>query len=219
MGRALDDGTMKTGYLIVGALIFALAAAGVLVWTNLLKLPFGPSQPSESTLVVQMTERASANGVVAAFTQADVKRWQIAAGHRLERFSADDGKTVIARLTSTSPIDYASFDWPKSGLSIQLPLEFAAAANGKRLEIGFIARMPGANASEEIAVIYATQQVGNSTWQHVKLSSSFAMYKFTYDVPAVSTGYSKEPILVFHSDATGGGKAVELLGAFVKVLP
>lgn len=210
----------RAGFLIL-AVVLALAAAGVLYWTKSqqpsVSTPL-PTQSIESKLVAQMSDNAAGNGFAATFTDADAKKWQVGSGHQLERFTSDDGKNVVARLTSSTPIDFASFDWPTQGLSIVLPVEFAALANGKRIEVGFAARMPGANASEAISVIYATQQAGNSTWQQVQLGPTFALGRFTFDVPAVAEGYTKNPIIVFHSDGAGGGKSVELLGLYVKVV-
>jgi CTP:molybdopterin cytidylyltransferase MocA len=212
----------RTGFLIISAVVLALAAAGVLYWTNAqqqssVSTPL-PTQSIESKLVAQMSDIAAGNGIAATFSDADAKKWQVGSGHRLERFTSDDGKNVVARLTSSAPIDYASFDWPTQGLSITLPVEFAALVNGKRIEVGFAARMPGANASEAVSVIYATQQAGNSTWQQVPLGPAFTLGRFTFDVPPVAEGYSKNPIIVFHSDSAGSGKAVELLGVYVKVV-
>ncbi len=165
-----------------------------------------------------MIDNGAANGFAATFSDSDASKWQIGPGHRLERFTIDDGKTAVARLTSSVPIDYASFDWPKQGLSMTLPVEFAALANGKRIEVGFAARMPGANASEAVSVIYATQQAGNSTWQQVPLGPGFALSRFTFDVPALADGYTMNPIVVFHADGIGGGKSVEILGVYVKIV-
>jgi hypothetical protein len=225
----------RTGYLVVGALIFALAAAGVLVWTNYIDLSGKPSvapadtvpvstptsQPSsrEAQLVTQMNEAAAGGGFVASFLEADVRKWQIGQGHRLERFSLDPSGPVFARLTSSTPLDKVSVEWPSLGLSMALPVEFANLANGRTVEIGFIARSAQSNGSPELSVIYATQQAGNSLWRAIELKPTFEAYKFTFDVPKVDSGYINGPIVVFHSDATGNGRAVEMIGAYVKLVP
>jgi len=220
----------RTGLLVVVALIFALAAAGVLVWTNALNISGQPSgapsatapsttaPPSrEAQLVTSMNQAAAGGGFAASFLETDVSKWQIAEGHRLERFSLASSGPVFARLTSSVALDRASVQWPSLGLSMALPVEFANLANGRTVEIGFIARAAQSNGSSELSVIYATQQAGNSLWQTVELKPNFEAYKFTYDVPRIETGYVNGPILVFHSDAAGGGKAVEMIGAYVKL--
>jgi len=220
----------RTGLLVVVALIFALAAAGVLVWTNALNISGQPSvaqnatapattaPPSrESQLVTLMNQSAAGGGFAASFLEADVRKWQIAPGHRLERFSLDPSGPVFSRLTSSVALDKESVQWSSLGLSMALPVEFANAANGQKVEIGFIARSAQSNGSPELSVIYATQQAGNSLWRAIQLKPTFEAFKFTFDVPKVETGYVNGPIVVFHSDAAGSGRAVEMIGAYVKL--
>jgi hypothetical protein len=226
---------MRTGTLIIGALIFALAAAGVLVWTNVLKLPGQPEAPAtvpsapspvasaplprEAQLVTAMNEAAAGGGIAISFKGEDVGKWKLANGHRLERFSLDAAGPVFARLSSSMPLEWTSNQWPTQGLSVLLPRQFAEASNGRTVEIGVIARTAPVNGSPRITALYATQQAGNSQWQSIVLKPQFEMYKFTYTVPSLEGGYAAEPILVFHSDPSGAGHAVEMIGAYVKLLP
>lgn len=209
----------RTGYLIVSALIFALAAAGVLVWTNTVQLPISMSpQSAEKKLVDQMNEAvAGGGGYAVAFGQADVTKWQLGAGHRLERFSVEGGDAVFARLTSGAPLNKETWEWATQGLSTELPVQFNNQTNGKKIEIGIVARMSSANPSKTISVAYATQQAGNSGWQEIALSGDFALKTFTFDVPPLEPGsYTAKPILVIHADSSGGGAAAEILGVYVK---
>lgn len=224
----------RTGYLVVGALIFALAAAGVLVWTNNIDLSGEPhtvpgnnlpttpttAPPSrEAQLVTAMNEAAAGGGFAASFLEEDVRKWQIGPGHRLERFSLDPSGPVFARLTSSGTLDKASVEWASLGLSMALPVEFANLANGRTVEVGFIARSAQSNGSPDLSVIYATQQAGNSLWRTIELKPNFEAFKFTFDVPKVESGYVNGPIVVFHSDAAGSGRAVEMIGSYVKLVP
>lgn len=223
----------RTGFLVVGALIFALAAAGVLVWTNAVDFsdkppattPSATTSPTasathtsrEAQLMTAMNEAAAGGGFVASFMEPDIGKWQIAPGHQLERFSLDPSGPVFSRVTSSAALDKASVEWPSLGLSMTLPLEFANVANGRKVEIGFVARSAQSNGSPELSVIYATRQAGNSLWRAVELKPTFEVYKFTYDVPQIEAGYVNGPIVVFHSDASGSGRAVEMIGAYVKL--
>jgi hypothetical protein len=66
--------------------------------------------------------------------------------------------------------------------------------------------------------VLATQQAGNSGWQGFELGSDFKIFRFKYEVPSLPTGYSVPPIVVLHSDETGAGQAIELIGIYVKPL-
>lgn len=207
-----------SGVFVFVAVILAGVAAAVLASTNFFSsLPF--MMPSARELVAQMTGVVVEGGIAVTFSKADAAKWEIGPGQKLEKLAITDDGAVIARLTSTGTIDLKSFNWPEMGLSATLPPEFAKKSNGRRLEIGFVARAPQANPAAEVSVIYATQQAGNSTWRQFKLSPTFELMKFTYDVPKQEEGYSKNPIVVFHSDATGFGRSVELLGVYVKIVP
>src|SRR5262249_7776650 len=119
---------------------------------------------------------------------------------------------------SSSTLDKASVLWPSLGLSLTLPPEFANNVAGRKVEVGVIARSAQSNGSPEISVMYATRQAGNSGWQSIALQPNFEAYKFTYDVPNHEGGYTNGPMVVFHSDASGGGKAVEMIGAYIKIV-
>jgi hypothetical protein len=224
----------RGGTFIIGALVLALAAAGVLVWTgsldpslfaggsNVPSVPPMPSVPStpasrEAQLVNAMNEAAAGGGFAASFLHTDAGKWKLADGHRLERFSLDPTGPTIARLTSSVALEWRSNQWPNQGLSVLLPKEFGQLANGRTIEIGVVARMAASNGSPHFTAVYATQQAGNSQWKSIVVKPQFEIHKFTYDVPAVETGYSSEPIVVITSDSAGQGRAVELIGIYVKL--
>lgn len=236
VGYRQVEGIMgRAGGLFLGALIFALLAAGVLVWTGVLNLspkpPYEPGSPTapsptvsasvspEAELVKVMNDAAAGGGIAVSFREKDAGKWKIADGHRLERFSLDPTGPVFARLSSSMPLEWQSNQWPNQGLSALLPRQFASAANGRRIEVGFVARTAPVNGSRHFAAIYATQQAGNSQWKSFVLKPQFGTYSFTYDVPALEGGYAAEPIIVFHSDPAGKGRSVELIGLYVKLLP
>ncbi|MEQ1863101.1 MAG: hypothetical protein ABL996_00450 [Micropepsaceae bacterium] len=210
---------MRSSGLVVGAIVLALAAAGILAATNFLGLDLPFMNPSEQELVAQMNDVAAQGGLAVTFAGSDAEKWQVAPGQKLEKFSLGGGEAAVARLSSTGTIDISSFEWTKLGLSTTLPATFGQRSNGKRVEIGFVARAAQMNPSAEVSVIYATQQAGNSTWRQFRLSPAFELMTFTFDVPPLEEGYTKDPIVVFHSDATGFGRSVELLGVYVKLVP
>ncbi len=220
----------RSGYLVAGALVFALAAAGVLVWTNFLDLSgengffpraAAPSAPPsrEAQLVKRMTEAVAEGGIAVSFVESDVRKWKVADGDRLEKFTLDSSGPVFARLTSSAALDKASIQWPSLGLSVGLPLEFTKLSNGRKIEVGFVARSAATNGSPAVSVVYATQQAGNSGWKSVNLQPQFEAYKFEYAVPSVPGGYTNPPVIVFHSDPSGSGRAVELIGLYVRPVP
>jgi hypothetical protein len=223
---------MRAGYLVVGALILALVAAGVLIWTGALNLSGRPGAGSETTttapatttgptspdaqLVTMMNDVAMRGGYAATFSEPSAKQWQLAAGHRLERFGLNNQGAVFARLTSSAAVDPRSLEWHTQGLFWLLPVEFANRTNGKRIEIGIVARQPRSNGAPALTAAYSTRQSGNSAWKYVALGPEFGLHKFVFDVPLAPDGYTNQPILVINSDANAGGKAVEILGAYVK---
>lgn len=220
------------GVLVAGAVLLAAVAAGLFYWTQIeqqlsassVGVPAAPSaatQPSaspssEDKLVSSMMEAAKDGGFAITFSQKDGGKWKVAGGHRLERFNSGASGPVFARLTSSVPLAWTSNEWPAQGLSVLLPREFAELANGRTIEIGIIARTTSTNGSPYMAAIYATQQAGNSQWKTIKLTPQFEMHKFTYDVPRIEEGYTAEPIVVLHSDMPGTGRAVEVIGLYVK---
>jgi hypothetical protein len=213
--------------LIIGALIFALAAAGVLVWTNVIDISKQTAPTSEQPTITQstpvsetnwaekMTELAAPEGMAFSFADANLATWSVTDAHRIERFSFGANSQVLARLSSTLPLDPEN---RLSGLQLKLPLEWAQRVNGKKIEIGVVARQPQTNAANDISLLYATLQAGNSGWQTLKVSTEFQVLKFTFDIPPVETGYTSQPVIVVRSDAAGGDRAVELVGVYVKPL-
>jgi hypothetical protein len=199
--------------------IYAAIAVALIVGTWFVGSYFGlfrilfPTE--EQQLVDQMFENAKSGGSLATFTDSEVRRWQLADGHRLERLSLDVPDAVVARLTSQVPLDMSPARWETQGLSMVFPLDIATRFNGRRIEIGIVARTAQANGSPELKAVYATQQAGNSGWKSIRVGPKFELHKFTFDIPAVNEGYRSMPILVIHSDAEGKGRAVELLGVYI----
>jgi hypothetical protein len=219
----------RTGLFVMLALLIAAGAAAALFWTGVLtgKVDEPPvvipssdlgSTSRDAQLVNEMRTAAVGGGYSASFSEQDVGKWQIAEGHKIERFSAGQSGSVFARLTSSGALDKSSVQWPTLGLSATLPVEFATATAGKKLEIGIIARSSQSNGSAALSVNFATRQAGNSGWQDIPLKPDFELFKFEYNVPVVETGYTNGPMIVLHSDATGSGNSAELIGIYVKVV-
>lgn len=207
---------MKSPYLIAGAVVLALVLAGILFATDFLtKNPF---VSDEARFLTEANEAPAAGGVAGLFVEQDSRKWRIASGHRLERFSLDQSGAVFARLTSTVPLDRKSVDWAAQGLTITFPPQFNNATAGQTVEIGLAARSAQSNGAASIAVVYATQGQGNSGWKDFKLSGDFQLFTFKFKVPKLPNGYVNGPIIVLSSDPAGGGHAAELMGVYVKPL-
>jgi hypothetical protein len=208
---------MRSTYLIAGAIVLALVAAGVLFGTDFFrKNPFGPS---EKELLAQLNGVTTAGGYAATFADPAASTWRLAQGHRLERFSLNDDGAVFARLTSDVPLNKETWDWATQGLSWSLPVTFNNKSNGKKIEIGIVARQSQANGADALYLAYATHQAGNSGWHKIDLGGSFRLSTFVFDVPKLEPGaYTAQPILVMHADPSGTGKSAEILGAYVKTV-
>lgn len=200
--------------LIAGAVVLSLLAAGAFFWSDIARLA---GLVSEEQLVADIKEAALGGGYAVTFAQADAAKWQVGEGHRFEKFSIDNGTTSFARLTSTVPLNTATFEWSTQGLSTVFPVGFNNKTNGGKLQIGVIARAPSTNGSKAISVVYATQQAGNSGWRDFKIGPNFEMVTFVFDVPKRDPGsYTAQPILVISADKSGGGASAEILGVYVK---
>ena len=110
----------RSGSFLFGALIFAGIAVALLLWSGMIDLsklrgggqtaqqtataPLTPAAPlsREAQLVNQMSEASSGGGFKAGFGEQDVRKWQVAEGDRLERFSLDPAGPAYARLTTAS---------------------------------------------------------------------------------------------------------------------
>lgn len=211
----------RTGSIFAGTLAFALAVVAALLLTgaigpDLLGLNPFASRFSEKELNKFMSEVAFTGGVGATFADKDLPNWRLGIGHRLERYSLTGAEAVMARLISSERLDAKSVDWYSTTASFTLPIEFAQQSSGKKIEVGIIARSAAANGSPTLSVAYATQQAGNSGWKAIPLTTQFELTKFTYDVPALAQGYTNKPVIAFHSDAEGSGRAVEILGAYAR---
>jgi hypothetical protein len=203
--------------LIAGAVALSLVAAGAFFWSDIARLA---GLVSEEQLVADLTKAASGGGYAVTFAQADASKWQVAEGHRLEKFTVDSGTTSFARLTSSVPLNAETWEWATQGLSTLFPVGFNNKTNGGKLQIAVIARSPSTNGSKAISVVYATQQAGNSGWHDIPLGSNFEMATFTFDVPKRDPGtYTAQPILVISADRSGHGASAEILGIYVKQIP
>jgi hypothetical protein len=179
-----------------------------------------PTRPkiAAAKWIQDMSQAAANGGFVLTFADTDIKNWTIAQGHKLERFSIDGGQAVLARLSSSAELSNDPPTWAERGLSFTFPAGFGARTNGAKLEVGVVARRAQTNGAENLHVVYATQQAGNSGWHKLPLQSEFQLLKFNYDVPALDTGYTIPPIIVLHADASGAGRAAEIVGLYVKPL-
>lgn len=166
-----------------------------------------------------MTEAVKGGGYSVTFTQADAAKWQIASGHRLERFSVERGDAAFARLSSGISLNRETWEWSTQGLSTTLPVEFNNMTNGRQIEIGVVARAPAVNWSPAIFVVYATQQAGNSGWREIPLTNQLQLTTFVFQVPALEPGaYTANPILVIHADDAGENRSAEILGVYIRQL-
>lgn len=219
----------RTGLFVVLALLVAAGASAALFWTGVFGGPVNQppvatpsadlgSSSRDTQLVNEMRNVAAGGGYAASFSEQDVSKWQIADGHKIERFSAGQAGAVFARLTASVALDKSSVQWPTLGLSATLPVEFATTTAGKKLEIGVIARSSPSNGSSVLSVNFATRQAGNSGWQDIPLKPDFDLFKFVYEVPVFEPGYTNGPMIVLHSDASGSQKSAELIGIYIKVL-
>lgn len=214
----------RSGILIGAAVLLAVVAGAMLFGSDLLnKSGLSPTttmvaaKSTESKLMAQLTSAASNGGYALTFGQANAKSWQLAPHHKLERFSLDGSDTAFVRLTSSVPLNPETVDWPTQGLSALLTAAFSNQMNGKRIQVGLVARAAKGGSLHNMYVIYATQQVGNSGWREIPLGSEFALHTFTYDIPQVEpNGYRNPPIIVMHAS---NGRSVELLGVYVKEVP
>lgn len=209
------------------ALVLAAAAAAVMVWTNALQLGspaqieqpgvVGASGSPEARLVAQMNEAAMGGGLAVTFQERDAQKWKLAQGHQLERYSIQGGDVVFARLSSPVPLDGNSLEWPSQGLSLPLPVEANNRFNGKILEVGIVARASSGGPTHALSVVYATRQAGNSGWQSIPLGTEFELKTLRYKVPLLPDGYTNPPVLVIHSDPSGAGGKIDLLGVYLRV--
>lgn len=206
---------MTRTYLIIGLIAAAVIAVLALGWMRIVDLPFFPKSP-EAKLIDQM-EQIAEGGIAVTFGERDIKAWKIANGHRLERFSVSGDDAVFARLTSTTPLDPTTFEWPSQGLSASLPTEFNNRSNGKPIEIGVVARATGSRPNATLSLVYATRQKGNSGWLQVPLGDQFQLKTFKYNVPKINSAYTNPPVVVLNSDPTGTGGSIEILGLYVKI--
>jgi hypothetical protein len=203
--------------LVVGAVVLSLVAAGAFFWSDIARLA---GLVSEEQLVADLKKAALGGGYAVTFGEGDSSKWQVAEGHRLEKFSVEGGTTSFARLTSSVPLNAQTWEWPTQGLSTVFPVAFNNKTNGGKLQIAVIARAPSTNGSKAISVVYATQQAGNSGWRDIPIGPHFEMTTFMFEVPERDAGtYTAQPIIVISADKSGRGGSAEILGVYVKQIP
>lgn len=202
--------------LIISAILFVSLSA-ILILTKTIDVGLFNSRFAEEDLGGLMSDVTGKGGVGVTFSGADMKNWNLGPGHQLDRFSISNSNVVFARLKSSQRLDISSVDWRTSSASFTLTSEFAQRSNGKVIEVGVIARTAQSNGAPALAVAYATQQAGNSGWRSLELEPDFRLMKIKYQVPKVPGGYTNVPVIAFHSDPSGSGRAVEILGAYAKL--
>jgi hypothetical protein len=205
-------------YWIFGVAILAAGAAGILIGAGVLDLSKS-GRSAEGKLVARMIEAAKGGGYAVTFAHADAGKWQVAAGHRLEKFSVEGGDAAFARLSSSVALNRDTWEWSGQGLSTTFPVAFNNQTNGTKIEIAIVARAAAVNPSPALSVVYATQQAGNSGWQQIPLTAQLELKTFVFQVPEIAPGtYTAQPILVVHADETGEGRAAEILGVYIRQL-
>ncbi len=203
--------------LVAGAVALVVAALTAFFWNDIRRLVSGELS-AEGKLVAQVTSAGSGGGFSVTFSQADAKKWHVAQGHRLERFTLESGDAAVARVVSTIPLDMKSTEWPTQGISVQLPAEFSNRSNGKPIEIGIVARVAPGRQKGPLTVVYATRQAGNSGWQQLEVGGQFELKTLSYKVPPLEGGYTNPPVLVINADPSGNGGGIELIGVYIKIV-
>lgn len=203
--------------LVAGAVALVVAALTAFFWNDIRRLASGELS-AEGKLVAQVISAGGGGGFSVTFSQADAKKWQVAQGHRLERFTLESGDAAVARIVSTIPLDMTSTEWPTQGLSVQLPAEFSNRSNGKPIEIGIVARVAAGRQKGPLTVVYATRQAGNSGWQQLEVGGQFELKTLSYKVPPLEGGYTNPPVLVINADPSGNGGGIELIGVYIKIV-
>jgi hypothetical protein len=92
------------------------------------------------------------------------------------------------------------------GAFVEIEAIIALKFNGKRVRVRGYAKQPTTNAATEFAVVYATNDNGNSGWQRFSPTTSWTAFEFFYDVPAPAQGGSD--FLGFWADTSNSGKSV-----------
>jgi len=224
----------RTGLLIVLAIVIVGALAGLLYSLGYLGNSAPPSETTQTSLassneaaptgnsdskwIEYMTNVLAEGGLVATFGEANIQNWRIAEGHKLERFSLEGAKAAFGRLSSSVERQNTSETWPERGLSFAFPVEWSNNNKGASIEVGIVARRPSSNGSEILNIVFSTQQAGHSGWQMIGLSGNFELRTFQYVLPNIAEDYTNPPVVVIHADDTAQGKAVEILGVYVKRL-
>jgi hypothetical protein len=220
----------QKGVLIVAVIVLGLAAAGALfVWmlpsgdevatasdTEAVSLrTSGPTISSEYSIAMNTMKQSAGDAGFAATFASGTEQWVLSEGHKLEKFSL--GKdAAFARLTSSVPIETSKV---VDGLYVELPLDFAVNANGRKVQVGIVARAAQSNPASRFSALYATQQAGNSGWKSIAAGEAFELHTFEFLVPKQTDGYSAKPVISIRADDEGREVGLELIGVYAKVLP
>ncbi len=213
----------RSTIFVVTALVLAAIAAAIVYTSGALNNPStvietsprSPSNPPASGFQQIMSEVKSVGGVALTFANTDAANWRVGDANRLERFKINGSDVAFSRITTGQPLDVESTNWASQGVSATFSVDFNNFTNGKKVEVGILAKAAASNPVKKMYAIYATQQAGNSGWREIVLGDEFAVHTFQFDVPVVTEpGYTNPPILVVRAS---NGQAIELLGVYVKL--
>lgn len=211
----------KTISLVLVVTVLLVAAVTLYMWPQISgnapgKQPASSDAPNSNIdWNARMSELVSDDGVLLTFANKDIAAWTISEGHKIERFKLSETADGFGRLSSAAQFNEGDI---LSGLRAALPLAWAQQANGKRIEVGVLARQSQSNSASNFSFAYATMQMGNSGWRTFKLTPNFQVHKFRFDVPSIPEGYNTQPLIVLRSDRIGGNKSVEIAGVYAKLV-
>jgi hypothetical protein len=125
----------------------------------------------------------------AAFTQdfpVELKPHQIAEGLSASHGAdAESGLDYLRLANGVGGIPRLS---AKGGYRLRLPDAVEAAASGRPISIKVIVRSAEGAANAKFAVIYATNDVGNSGWRRLEAGPEWSARGFDYNVPKMKDG-------------------------------
>ncbi|MFY0638716.1 TipJ family phage tail tip protein [Maricaulis maris] len=128
---------------------------------------------------------------------------------------AADAEGMLCTSTAASPTDGGKTD----GVRTNLGAERERAVAGRKVRVSVLAKKPASNATAEFAVAYSTDGEGNSSWQDFTPTSSFAWYRFDYDIDAptdMSTLDGSEWIGI-NADTSAAGKGLIVQRVIVEI--
>jgi hypothetical protein len=137
-------------------------------------------------------------------------------GSSVAKVTSEDGAGKLIQISGVSA-DTPPFGKP--GIYLQLPEAIENAMSGGEVKVTVLARKPTGSTSASFAVVYSTNEVGNSGWRRFALTSELQPYSFTYQVGKMRTG-SGDFIGFLPSPVDGNGAvqiasiAVERVGSY-----